>query len=240
MTDPVLVQEKSASAICTVKEVSVLKLGEKGAILQRDNESYAVAPHIPCGVLTPTLLRKLADVAEKYGAKALKITGATRIAIVGLKEGDIDAVWSDLGMSAGAAVGLCVRSIRACPGTTFCKLGKQDALGVGLELDKRYHGLELPGKLKMSVSGCTLNCSESWVRDIGLTGYEEGWTLTVGGNVGAKPRIGQELTKGLNSDQALAMIEKTLLYYKANAKRGERLGMLIDRLGPDSLKNTLT
>ena len=218
----------------------MLKLGEKGAILQRDNETYAVAPHIPCGVLTPHLLRKLADVAEKYGAQALKITGATRIAIVGLKEKDIDAVWSDLGMSAGAAVGLCVRSIRACPGTTFCKLGKQDALGVGLALDGRYHGFELPGKLKMSVSGCLLNCAESWVRDIGLTGYEKGWTLTVGGNVGAQPRIGKELMKGLTNDQALAMVEKVLQYYKANAKRGERLGMLIDRVGLEGLKAIVT
>jgi NAD(P)H-nitrite reductase large subunit len=187
-------------------------------------------------VVTPELLRKLADVAEKYGAKALKITGATRIAIVGLKEEDIDAVWKDLGMSAGAAVGLCVRSIRACPGTTFCKLGKQDALGVGLKLDERYHGFDLPGKLKMAVSGCNLSCAESWVRDIGLTGFEDGWMLSVGGNVGAQPRIGKEMTKGLNDEQALAMVDKVLQYYKTNAKKGERLGAMINRLGLDALK----
>lgn len=214
----------------------MLKLGEKGVILQRDSQTYAVAPHIPCGVVTPQLLRKLADVSEKYGAKALKITGATRIAIIGLREEDIDAVWNDLGMSAGAAVGLCVRSIRACPGTTFCKLGKQDALGMGLKLDERYHGLALPNKFKMSVSGCALNCAESWVRDIGLAGYEEGWKLTVGGNVGAQPRIGQELVKDLNDSQALEMVEKILRYYKASAKKGERLGVMIDRVGLESLK----
>ena len=88
----------------------------------------------------------------------------------------------------------------------------------------------------MSVSGCVLNCAESWVRDIGLTGYEEEWTLTVGGNVGARPRIGKELTKGLTSDQALTMVERILHYYKTNAKKGERLGMLIDRIGLDALK----
>jgi len=214
----------------------MLKLGEKGAIVQRDNQTYVIAPHIPCGVLTPKLLRTLADVAEKYGAKALKITGATRIAIVGLKEEDIDSVWKDLGMPPGAAVGQCVRSIRACPGTAFCKLGKQDALGIGLKLDQRYHGFELPGKLKMSASGCNLNCSESSVRDIGLIGYGEGWKLTIGGNVGAQPRIGQEVAKGLNDDQALAMVEKIIQYYKTTAKKGERLGMLIDRIGLDPIK----
>ena len=43
----------------------MLKLGEKGAILQRDNETYAIAPHIPCGVVTPEQLRKLADARAK-------------------------------------------------------------------------------------------------------------------------------------------------------------------------------
>ena len=97
----------------------MLKLGEKGAIPQKDKTTYAIAPHIPCGVVTPDLLRKLADVSEKYNAQAIKITGATRIAIVGLMEDDIDKVWNELELAKGAAVGLCVRSIRACPGTTF-------------------------------------------------------------------------------------------------------------------------
>src|SRR5690554_3139162 len=137
----------------------MLKIGEKGAIPQNDNETYAIAPHIPCGVVTPDLLRKIADVSEKYQAKAIKITGATRLAIVGLKESDIDAAWEELDMEKGAAVGLCIRSIRACPGTTFCKLGKQDALGMGMKLDQKYHAAALPGKFKMAVSGCKLSCS---------------------------------------------------------------------------------
>ena len=213
----------------------MLKLGEKGAIIQKDNETYAIAPHIPCGVVTPALLRTLADVAEKYGAKAIKITGATRVVLVGIKESDVDDVWNELGMAAGHAVGLCVRSVRACPGTTFCKLGKQDALNMGMKLDSIYHGMQLPGKFKMSVSGCKLNCAESWVRDIGLYGAADGWVLVAGGNVGASPRIAQELMSGLNDDQALQVIEKAVGFYKENAKKGERLGKMIDRIGFESL-----
>ena len=214
----------------------MLKLGEKGAIPQNDNETYAIAPHIPCGIVTPDLLRKIADISEKYHAKALKITGATRLAIVGLKESDIDAVWNELGMEKGAAVGLCVRSIRACPGTTFCKLGKQDALGIGMKLDQQYHAAKLPGKFKMAVSGCKLSCSESWVRDIGLIGFPEGWTLTIGGNVGMTPRIGKELKTGLNDDQVLTAVEKVISVYTDQAKPGERLGKMIERLGLDPFK----
>ncbi len=209
----------------------MLKLGEKGAILQRDKTTYAIAPHIPCGLVTPQLLRTLADVAEKYEAQAIKITGATRVAIVGLKEEDIDSAWQDLQLDKGAAVGLCVRSVRTCPGTTYCRLGKQDALGMGMRLDKKYHSMELPGKFKMAVSGCHLACSESWVRDIGLIGQKEGWQLVIGGNVGASPRIAQEVMTGLDDGQVSAAIEKIIQCYRDNAKPGERLGKAIDRLG---------
>ena len=209
----------------------MLKLGEKGAIPQSDNETYAIAPHIPCGIVTPDLLRRIADVSEKYSAKAIKITGAARVAIVGLKEADIEAVWEDLGMDKGAAVGLCVRSIRTCPGTTFCKLGKQDALGIGMKLDKEYHAAKLPGKFKMAVSGCKLSCAESWVRDIGLIGLAEGWTITIGGNVGMTPRIGKELVTGLDDDQVMAAVANVITCYKKEAKAGERLGKMIERTG---------
>ena len=217
----------------------MLKLGEKGAILQKDKETYAIAPHIPCGVVTPELLRKIADVSEKYKAQALKITSATRIAIVGLKEEDIDSAWKDLAMPPGAAVGLCVRSVRACPGTTFCKLGQQDALGMGLKLDNQYHGMELPGKFKMAVSGCQINCAESWVRDIGLFGKANGWTLVIGGNVGVTPRIAQELSTELSDEEALEKIAKVIQYYSENAKKGERLGKMIDRLGFETVQGAL-
>ena len=218
----------------------MLKLGEKGAILQRDNKTYAVAPHIPCGVVTPEMLRKIADVSEKYNAKAIKITGATRIAIVGLDEEHIDNVWEELQLDKGAAVGLCVRSIRACPGTTFCKIGQQDALGVGMELDQRYHGKELPGKFKMAVSGCQLSCAESWVRDVGLIGKKDGWQVVIGGNVGAKPRIGQEIISGLDDSQVLEVVDKIVQCYKENAKKNERLGKLIERVGMAPFKEAIS
>ena len=217
----------------------MLKLGEKGAILQRDKETYAVAPHIPCGVVSPELLRKIADAAEKYEAKAVKITGATRIAIVGIKEEDVDRMWEDLGTPKGAAVGLCVRSVRACPGTTFCKLGQQDALGLGMKLDERYHGFELPGKFKMAVSGCNLSCAESWVRDIGLHGRPKGWMISIGGNVGADPRIGQELVSELTDDQALDTVAKLIAFYQENGKKGERLSKMIDRVGLEPFKRAV-
>ncbi len=67
------------SDYCIMAKTDLL---DKGAILQRDKETYAIAPRIPGGICNPATLRKLADVAEKYHAAALKVTGAQRIAIV--------------------------------------------------------------------------------------------------------------------------------------------------------------
>ena len=39
----------------------MLQDGEKGVIIQRDKQTYAVAPHLPCGVISPDTLRKMAD-----------------------------------------------------------------------------------------------------------------------------------------------------------------------------------
>lgn len=211
----------------------MLKLGEKGTILQRDKETYAIAPHIPCGVTTPEALRKIADVAEKYECKALKITSAARIAIVGIKEEDVDRIWEDLGMSLGHAVGLCVRSVKVCPGTAFCRLGLQDSLTMGMKLDELYHGAELPGKTKMGVSACTNQCAENCIKDVSLMGKKKGWTVMVGGAGARKPRLSQVLAEDLDSDQALAKINQAVEYYKENAKKNERMGAMIDRIGFD-------
>ena len=217
----------------------MLKLGEKGAILQRDKKTYAIAPHIPCGVVTPELLRRIADVSEKYNAQTIKITGATRIAIIGIQEEDLDQVWQEILLDKGAAVGLCVRSIRSCPGSTYCRLGKQDALGIGMELDQRYHAKSLPGKFKMAVSGCHLSCAESWVRDIGLIGLKEGWQVVIGGNVGAEPRIAQEVASGIDDAGILQAVDKIVLCYQESAQKGERLGKTIDRIGLEPFKKAL-
>ena len=217
----------------------MLKDGQKGVILQRDKQTYAVAPHVPCGVIQPDTLRKLADVAEKYGAQALKITSAARIAIVGVDEKDVESIWSELGMSPGFAVGLCVRSVKACPGTTFCKKGMQDSLTLGLELNEKYHGLDVPGKLKIGVSGCPNQCAETCIKDIGLVGTPRGWRLLVGGNGGAKPRLSRELVKDISTEEALELIESIIKYYKANARPHQRLGAMLDKMDFDEFKSAV-
>lgn len=213
---------------------------EKGAILQRDKTSYAIAPHIPGGIITDfNLLRRIADVAEKYGVKAIKLTSAQRLALVGLAPDQLDAVWQELGLAPGAAIGLCVRSVKICPGTDFCRIALQDAVKVGLTLDSKYHGFALPYKFKIGVSGCPNSCSESAIKDVGLVGFKNGWRVYAGGFVsGINPRLGDVIADGLDDYQALKLVDDIIEWFiRANKKR--RLGKLIDEVGLEQFKKDL-
>jgi len=212
---------------------------EKGALVQRDYQTYAIVPHLPGGLCTFDQLRKIADTAEKYKAAALKLTGAARLAIVGLKEEDLDNVWTELGMPPAAAVGLCVRSIKFCPGTTFCRLGKQDAVTLGMKLDELYHGTDMPSKFKIGVSGCQNSCAESWIKDLGYIGTSKGWKVVAGGNAASKPMIAQVLAEDLSNDDALALTDKIVRRYKQHTKP-HRLGTFIEKMGGiETLKKEL-
>ncbi|MGL6107692.1 hypothetical protein [Romboutsia sp.] len=212
---------------------------EKGAVLQRDKETYAIAPHLPAGLVSPDQLRKIADVADKYQVAAIKVTAAQRIAIVGLKEDDIDNAWEDLGMKPGAAIGLCVRSVKTCPGTTFCKRAFTDSVSIGLKLDERYHGMDMPNKLKIGVSGCPNSCSDNHTRDIGIMGTPKGWTVFVGGKGGTIPRLGDKLVMSIPDDKILELIDEIVSVYAKNATGKQRIGTYIDKIGFDNFKSMI-
>jgi len=178
-------------------------------------------------------LRKIADVAEKYGAKYVKLTGAQRIAIIGIKEDDLDKAWAEF-TDQSKAIGLTIRSIQICPGTRACKKAKQDSPGLGFALDKEFYGKPAPAKFKMGVSGCSNCCSDSWMKDIGFFGTDKGFTAVAGGKGGGTAKIGRVLAEDLTADQAVALARKIITFYREQGKFPERLGATIERVGFDT------
>jgi len=212
---------------------------EKGAIIQRDMETFSISPHIPGGFASPALLRKIADVAEKYGAQFVKLTGAQRIAIIGIREEDLDKAWSEF-TDKSKAIGLTIRSIQICPGTRACKKAKQDSPGLGFALDTEFYGKPAPAKFKMGVAGCPNCCSDSWMKDIGFFGTDTGFVAVAGGKGGGTPRSGREIAHDLTQEQAVALARKIIAFYRENGKFPERLGATIDRVGFDVFVRAVT
>ncbi len=213
---------------------------DKGAIIQRDKETYAVAPHIPGGFLSVAEFRNIVDTAEKYRASALKMTSGQRVAVIGLQEQDLDAFWQDIDRNIGYAIGLCVRMVKFCPGTTYCRHGKQDAMGVGAELDRRHHGRPLSAKFKIGVAGCEYACNAPRFKEVGLIGLAEGWQVCIGGTCGAKPRLADIVAQNLDDAQAIALADAIIRWYASgDFKPKVRMGRIIEELGLEEVKKAI-
>ncbi|HNS25709.1 MAG TPA: NAD(P)/FAD-dependent oxidoreductase [Methanobacteriaceae archaeon] len=211
---------------------------EKGAAVQKDMETYAINPYIPGGLVEPDTLRKIADVAEKYDAKFIKLSSEHRITIFGIPYQDVDEIWNDLEMEPGGLSGKIVRPVKFCIGKSSCKMAKQNTMEIGLEIDQRFRGTKTPDKMKIAVSGCENSCAEPGVRDIGLIGTNKGWKVLVGGNAGIKPRLGDLIANDLSSEEVLALMDKIINYYIEN-EESVRLGRFIDNMGLDEFKKEI-
>jgi len=211
----------------------------KGAIMQRDKKSYAIVPRTPMGLVTPDILENIAKVVRKYEIPVIKITSAQRMALVGMKPEIVDQVWKELGMDVGPAVEVCVHYVQACPGNTLCKFGVQDSLGLGGKLEKIFVGTQLPAKAKMGISGCPMNCAESYVRDFGVFGKRSGWNVIFGGNAGGHPRIGDVIAEGLTEDEVIDLAKRCFDYYGSNAKKKQRTARFIERIGIEEFKKAV-
>src|SRR3546814_1801872 len=101
--------------------------------IQKDG-TYSVGPRMWGGVTTPKELRAIADAAEKYGARMVKVTGGQRLDLFGIKKEDLPAIWGDLNdaeMVSGRAYGKAMRTVKTCVGSALCSIGPQDSTGLG-------------------------------------------------------------------------------------------------------------
>jgi nitrite reductase [NAD(P)H] large subunit len=205
------------------------------ANIQKDG-TFSVVPRIHGGVVTPDQLRRIADAAERYEARMVKITGGQRIDLLGVRKEDLPAIWRDLDMPSGHAYGKAVRTVKTCVGSDFCRYGLDDSIGLGIEMERAWEGLYTPHKVKSGVSGCPRNCAEATVKDIGAVAVEGGWQVRVGGAAGATVRAGDVLATVPTRAEALRVTTAFLQLYRENADFKERTYDFVPRVGLDWIR----
>ncbi|WP_022899758.1 nitrite reductase large subunit NirB [Humibacter albus] len=199
------------------------------ANLQKDG-SYSVVPRIPGGEITPQKLAVIAAVAEEFGLYT-KITGGQRIDLFGAQLDQLPDIWRrlvDAGFESGHAYGKALRNVKSCVGSTWCRYGVQDSVGMAIRLELRYRGLRAPHKLKIGVSGCARECAEARGKDVGVIATSEGWNLYVGGNGGLQPAHAQLLATDLDDETLIRYIDRYLVYYIRTADRLQRTARWIE------------
>ncbi|WP_353235773.1 nitrite reductase large subunit NirB [Diaphorobacter ruginosibacter] len=207
--------------------------------IQKDG-TYSVVPRVAAGEITPDQLIVIGRIAKRYGLYT-KITGGQRIDMFGAQVHELPLIWRELvdaGFESGHAYGKSLRTVKSCVGSTWCRYGVDDSVGLAIELENRYKGLRSPHKIKFGVSGCTRECAEAQGKDVGVIATEKGWNLYVCGNGGMKPRHAELLASDLSRQELVRLIDRFLMFYIRTADRLQRTSTWRDNLegGLDYLK----
>jgi len=211
------------------------------ANIQKDG-TYSVVPRMWGGVTNPRELRAIADVADKFGARMLKVTGGQRLDIFGIKKEDLPAVWADLnaaGMVSGHAYAKALRTVKTCVGSEWCRFGTQDSTGLGIKTEQMTWGSFMPHKFKIAVSGCPRNCAEATIKDFGVICVDSGYELHIGGNGGIKLRGTDVLCKVETEQKALDYCAAFIQLYREEARYLDRTAPWVERVGLEYIKRRI-
>jgi len=205
--------------------------------------TYSVVPRVPGGEITPEKLIALGTVAKKFGLYA-KVTGAQRVDLFGAPVNRLPYIWEDLvkaGFESGHAYAKALRAVKSCVGSTWCRYGVQDSVGMAIRVENRYKGLRAPHKLKGGVSGCIRECAEAQCKDFGIIATEKGWNLYLCGNGGAKPRHADLVATDIDADTCIRYIDRFLMYYTQTADRLTRTSVWLEKMegGIEYLKEVI-
>jgi nitrite reductase (NADH) large subunit len=212
------------------------------ANMQKDG-TYSVVPRMTGGEVTPDGLIAIGQIAKDYGLYT-KVTGGQRVDMFGARVDQLPHIWKkliDAGFESGHAYGKSLRTVKSCVGSTWCRFGVDDSVGLAVELENRYKGLRSPHKIKFAVSGCTRECAEAQSKDIGIIAVEGGWNLFVCGNGGMKPRHGDLFATNLDKATLIKYIDRVLTFYVRTADRLQRTSVWMDNMegGLDYLKSVI-
>ncbi|KHT38747.1 nitrite reductase large subunit NirB [Vibrio sinaloensis] len=210
--------------------------------MQKDG-TYSVIPRMAGGEVTPQALAALAEVAAEYNLYT-KITGAQRIGLFGAQKDDLPAIWKKLieaGYETGQAYAKALRMAKTCVGSTWCRYGVQDSVGLGVMIENRYKGIRTPHKMKFGVSGCTRECAEAQGKDLGIIATDAGWNMYVCGNGGMKPRHATLLAGDLDQETLIKYIDRFMMFYIRTAAPLQRTSVWFENLegGIDYLRDVI-
>ena len=212
------------------------------------NGTYSVIPRVSGGEITPDKLIVIGHVAQKYKLYT-KITGGQRIDMFGAKKPDLPDIWSELhagGLESGHAYAKSLRTVKSCVGSTWCRYGIGDSVGLAVRIEERYKSIRSPHKMKGGVSGCVRECAEAQnkeyvpfpsavnhrinVTSFGLIATDKGFNIFVAGNGGASPKHSEILAKNVPPDDVIPILDRYLMFYIRTGEKLQRTARWLEAL----------
>ena len=202
---------------------------------------------IPYGTLNSSQLRALADVADKYDRGFGHFTTRQNIQFNWIELPEIANLLRELssvGLHAIQTSGKATRNITADPLSGLTEGEIEDARPY-CELIRRWFNLHpefswLPGKFKIAINGAKLDETALKIHDLGLRLVrsdegEIGFSVFVGGGLGAAAMVGAETASFIPVEDILSYLESVMRIYNLKGRRDHqkrlRIKFLVRELG---------
>jgi len=201
---------------------------------------------LPVGRLEARQLRRLAEIAERYGSGTLRLTVWQNLLISDIPEARVgDAVAEIEALGLGTSASAIRGGVVACTGNVGCKFALSDTKRHGLALiDHLDARVVLDEPINIHLTGCPNSCAQHYVGDIGLLATKveksedeevEGYHIVVGGGSGAELELGHEVCRSVPAEEVPQRIEAMLRAYLAQRRPSESFHEFTNRHSVEEL-----
>lgn len=214
---------------------------------QRQAGVQMVRIKIPFGGLTANQLRRVAELADRYGTGVGHVTTRQDIQLHFVELKDVPTVMrglAEVGLTTREACANTVRNVTGCHLAGVCQGEVFDvtpyAKTVAYHLLRNPLNQSLPRKFKIAFSGCKHDCALTPIHDIGLLAAKRedgaiGFRMVVGGGLGSAPRIAQVLRDFTPMDELIPSIEAVIKVFDTLGNRKNRnkarMKFVVEKLG---------
>ena len=222
-----------------------------GVYTSRQRGDHMIRITNPGGVMTSAQVRGMADVAKKYAQGKLSYTTRQSVQLHKVMLPDIPVILRELAhysLSTFHGCGDNLRNVAACPWASDCRYRRFDVLPFARETQAYVNSFRdldnLPRKYKITYSGCSGECGQPHINCVGIVALvrrkaageiEEGFRVLIGGGMGWKGFIAQEVFSFVPKDRIHQLCRAIGQLFRDHGDRFNRakarLKFVVDRLG---------
>ena len=163
-------------------DINVKKLKKNAFRVSKVRGETASRIRMPGGYIDAESMKRISEIADKYGNGSIFITNRQGVEIPGIKITDMDAVNKEIQLiidhegtnqekrdTGYAASG--TRNVVACPGKRLCPFGNYDTTEFARKMEKQIFPNNL--HFKVAFTGCSNDCAKVRMNDFGIMGMTE-------------------------------------------------------------------
>src|SRR3712207_3643135 len=208
------------------------------------------------GVLTADQVEVMAGIAEEFGRGVIDCTTRQCFQIHWIRLENVPEIFERLDRVGLTTAGACGDITRNVVGCTVAGLAHDEIVDGHATAEAIHRYMlgnklysNLPRKFKVSVTGCAEDCARGLINDIALSAAiaddgTRGLNLRVGGGLSSTPRFSRWIDVFVTPDEAPEVVAGVTAIFRdaeenRKARGKARIKFLVDRIGPEALREEL-